>query len=98
MTIEDVVSENNSHEFDDSITLGELREILGDEAVNRGVSYMLSLVDAQEKYRKSVKSEQYEEGLSQAGISDESIDSEAVQKATSKWESNSEENGLGIDE
>jgi len=98
MTTEDVVSEKDSHQVDDSTTIGELREMLGEEAVNRGVSYMLSLADAQEAYRKNVQSEQYEEGLSQAGISDDDIESEAVQKATSKWASNSEENGLGIDD
>lgn len=78
----------------DEITLADLREEFGEEAVNRGVAYMASLSEADEKHR-SASGESYVEGMERSGVN---IEDEQKDKLATKWESEQQEKGIGLED
>jgi hypothetical protein len=87
------------NEEPDEITISDLREEFGDEIVNRGLAYMESLSEADEKYRETVREKNYvKEGMAGFAQSSDDIEtSEEADEANSAWQESSEESGLGLD-
>lgn len=80
------------------ITISDLREEFGTEAVNRGIAYMASLADADKNYRESIDPEKMKrETLKSLGAPD-AEPAEGLKKASDKWERKSKEKGIGISE
>lgn len=77
----------------ETITISDLIELYGKEAVKRGLGYMASLHEADQNYRENTNTEDFKSGLEDAGIEGLNEDSEVVQK----WKGKSEEEGLGLD-
>lgn len=78
----------------DEITLADLREQFGEEAVNRGVAYMASLSEADENHR-TADGKSYVEGMERSGVS---IEEEKKDELAQKWESEQEEQGIGLED
>lgn len=84
------------------ITVSDLKDMYGEEAVNRGLSYMESLSDADENFKESVSPEQMEEGYDEAAktYSDDEdatvSDKTKVEEASEKWAEETKDNGLGL--
>jgi len=94
MTLDDV-TEGDGDILDEfkNMTVAELIQIHGEEPVRRGLSYMLSLEEADRNYRDSADSRKLDEGW------EEAYDVEDVEtEASKKWEEVMEEEGLGINE
>lgn len=81
-------------EVSEETTVSELIDIYGEEAVFRAIKYMHSLSDADENYRNAISSEDMEEGYHDAGVQE----GDAVEKSSDKWERESSESGLGIED
>lgn len=87
------LAEDEQIPFDDSVTIGQLKKMYGEEVVRRGVEYMLSLQDADQEFRQSIQSEDLDEGWEEGyGVDDIETD------ASDKWAEKSKEKGLGLDE
>ena len=90
-------------ESEEDITVSDLRDMYGDEAVDRALSYMESLSEADENFRESVSQEQMEEGYDEAAKTytddedAEASDRTKVEQASRKWAEESSESGLGLD-
>lgn len=91
MGLESIIEESKGERLPDSVTLGELRDELGDEVVRRGIGYMSSLIEADNNYR-DVDKEDMKEGYSRAGVGGD------VDKVAEKWASEMKDNGLGLQE
>jgi len=98
MSMDDVIAEGELGDLDDSTTIRDLRDLFGNAAVNRGIKYMASLSDANEKYKQKLSEEEYKRGMEDAGVSEESLESETGKRLIDKWQKESVKNGLGIDE
>lgn len=82
---------------DEGMTLRELIDIHGKEAVRRGVRYIHSLSDADEEYRESADRSKMREGY-ERGYKVDTSGNKDVEEATSRWEDKMRKNGIGIDE
>lgn len=93
---------------DKDLTVEELVDIYGKEAVRRGLSYIINLQSADEAYRQSANSEKSEEfiqktaeGVAQMepgqGVDPDELP-ESAQEAQSAWENQMEEKGLGLED
>jgi len=88
---------NSSHDSLDGVTIGELKEEFGEESVNRSISYLISLIEADERYRESADSEEYaREAARGQGAEVDEVDGE-LQEAAASWEDAMQESGLGLD-
>lgn len=74
------------------ITLADLKDQFGEDALARGLAYMESLADADENYRQAANG-QYTEGLQRRGVE---MDENTEQKADEAWAKGMEETGIGI--
>lgn len=83
----------------DEITVSDLEDEFGEEVVKRGISYMASLADADEEYRKSVQGSNYvKESLRGFAESPDEVEvSDDAEEANNEWRRNSQEGGLGLD-
>lgn len=83
----------------DEITLQDLEDEFGEEAVQRGLAYMASLSEADANYRKKVGEKNYvREGLTGVGQSpDDAEVTEDAEKANENWQQKSKEKGLGLE-
>lgn len=77
----------------DEITLADLKEQFGADALARGLAYMESLTDADKSYREAANG-QYTEGLQRKGVE---MDETTEQKADEAWAKGMEETGIGIE-
>jgi len=96
--MEDVIAESELGDLNDSTTIADLRGAFGNEAVNRGIKYMASLVEANDKYKQKISEDDYRGGMERAGVSEESLESETGKRLVDKWKSESKKSGIGIDE
>lgn len=76
------------------VTLADLKEQFGEDALARGLSYMESLNDADKNYREAAE-RQYTRGLKDRGVE---MDEETEQKADEAWAQGMRETGIGIDD
>lgn len=96
MSIDNIIPDNGEEiVLNESMTVGELVNKYGEEAVRRGISYMHSLAEAEKEYKKSATSEQMREGYEKAGLDPEH---EETEKASGAWAESMNENGLGIND
>lgn len=81
---------------DEDISVAQLIDRYGYEAVRRGLEYTMSLSEADEEYRKSANTENLESRIREAFNvpEDEDIDTEAIEK----WQEAMENEGIGIEE
>lgn len=87
--------EEGSLELPDSITVGELKDELGEEVVRRGVSYMFSLRAADKQYRESGDPEQLKEGFMNIGV--EKSEDGALDRTGDRWSEKMKDKGLGLE-
>ena len=76
----------------ENITIGELKNMFGEEATRRGLEYMRSLIDADSNFREAANPDVMTEGYREAGVSGD------VEPVSNKWSSRMEEEGLGLNE
>lgn len=96
MSLDDLTDPDGTG-IDYSMTVQDLVSIYGKEAVKRGIQYMGSLSEAEENYRESVTQDKMEDGFERIAESDIDLSDEA-KEASSRWEQESKESGLGIGE
>lgn len=94
------INPGSDKDFSD-ITVGELEEEFGEQAVARGISYMSSLAEAEENYKESATADRMKEGYKDAaetlsGESDVEPTTE-VERASKKWAEESKDSGIGLD-
>lgn len=82
------------------ITVRDLVDMYGKEAVRRGISYMESLAEAEEEFKQSIDNdpeyaEQYTKGV--AGDPEEVPESKR-EEINSAWAEGMREGGLGLDD
>lgn len=92
MGIQDLVAEDDSLIDHPEITVRELIEMFGREAVRRGLEYTRSLSKADKEFRESVDPVRMEEGYRDAGVEGD------LEPVTEKWSVKSKEGGLGLDD
>lgn len=78
----------------DEITLADLKEQFGEDALARGLAYMESLSDADKNYREAAGG-QYTKGLKERGVE---MDEKTEQRADEAWAQGMKETGIGIDD
>ena len=94
MGIDEVLQEGSLADQDE-LTVGQLKQMYGEEVVRRALQYMNSLVEADEQFRQSADPKQMEEGYKQIeGVGDELP--EAAKKGSEKWAEAMQDSGLGI--
>lgn len=76
----------------EDVTIGDLIDNYGREAVRRGLKYTQSLHDADEEFRKSANPETMEEGYREAGVRGD------IDPVTDEWSAGMEKSGLGLDD
>lgn len=96
MGTDDIVTEQELGQFDDSTTVGDLRAVFGDSAVKRALNYMASLSEAEEEYREATQKERYRDGMAEMAGKDADEIGEKVEEASEDWEERT--NSLGINE
>lgn len=80
---------------DRSLTVEEVIDRYGKEAVRRGMEYMLSLQDADANYRQSARdTDGYSEEVTEAYTGERT----EMEELDERWSESMEERGLGIDE
>lgn len=82
-----------------STTISELIDEFGLKEVKRGLSYMSSLSDAQENFKKSASDSDYAKRVAQ-GLSEdvEDVSDSKIQELQEEWSESMEEGGLGLDD
>lgn len=75
-----------------NLTIGELIDMFGREAVRRGLEYTRSLDDADETFREQADADRMTEGYRKAGVQGD------IEPVSEKWEAEIEEGGLGLDD
>jgi len=93
MGVQDLPEDDDELEGRRDLTVGELVDIYGKEAVRRGLEYMESLQEADQEFRKSANPEDLSEGL------EEAFDVENIEDPDSseRWAESVKEDGLGLD-
>lgn len=102
MSLDELVPDEQAEqltEIPEDTTIQTLIDIYGEEAVRRGISYMASLREADEEFRKSTsKDHNYAQKMSEALTSEDvDVEDEMVSEANSSWEESMEGDGLGLD-
>jgi len=90
MGLESIIEQSKGDRVPDDVSVGELREKFGEEAVRRGIGYMSSLSEADSNYRDADKDDM-KDGYSKAGVEGD------VDGVAEKWAAEMESNGLGLD-
>ena len=75
-----------------TLSVSDLVDEYGKEAVRRGLEYMNSLSEADENFKESVTEDNLEEGYREAGIKGD------LDPVTSHWAEQSKQEGLGLDD
>jgi len=93
---------------DEDLTVQQLVDIYGKEAVRRGLSYIINLQSADESYRQAANPEKSQEFIQKTaeGVAEvepgQEIDPEelpeSAKEAQSEWEKQMEEKGLGLED
>lgn len=102
MNLDDVMSDDEPPSLAQSmgnVTVAELIQLHGEEAVRRGLSYMASLSEADENFRESgAEGADYGEEYIKAIAGEEAnVDGEKAERLQSDWEEAMEGDGLGLD-
>lgn len=92
MGIQDLVPGEESLIDHTELTVQDLIDMYGREAVRRGLEYTRSLSDADKEFRESADPDRMTEGYREAGVDGE------VDPVSEKWASSSREGGLGLDD
>lgn len=87
-----MTEDGDGHDIPDHLTVGELRGIFGDTAVDRSMQYLESLREADRRFREETDAESMTEGYRKAGVEGD------VSDVSEKWKSQIEEEGLGLDD
>lgn len=78
------------------ITIAELEQQYGTEAVSRALQYMASLRQAEQKFKESADPDRMKQGYEDAfGVEPSG---QEVEEGVENWADSMEESGLGIDE
>jgi len=94
MGIDEVLQEGSLADQDE-LTVGQLKQMYGEEVVRRALQYMNSLVEADEQFRQSADPKQMEEGYKQIeGVGDELP--EEAKEGSEQWAEAMQDSGLGI--
>lgn len=82
------------------VTIRDLINMYGREAVRRGLSYMESLSDAEENFKRSVEDEaEYAEEYADEYVDDpEDIPPEKRKEINERWAEGMKKGGLGLDD
>lgn len=81
------------------VTVRDLINMYGREAVRRGLSYMESLSEAEEEYKQSAEDGGgYAEGIARGVTDPEDLDPEKREEINERWAEGMEEGGLGLDD
>jgi hypothetical protein len=85
-----------SERVDEDTTIAELREQYPEEAVNRAIDYLESLMEAEDSYKESVEEGGYAEGWAEGLGAD--IEDGAAEDMDEEWAEESKRSGLGIED
>lgn len=95
------ISSSTGENFSD-VTIRELEDEFGEQAVARGISYMASLAEAEENYKESATAERMKDGYGEAakGLSGKEPDEPTtkVEEASEKWAEESRDSGIGLED
>lgn len=91
MGIQDLVPGEDSLIDHPDLTVQDLIDMFGREAVRRGLEYTRSLSEADQEFRQSADPDRMTEGYREAGVDGE------VEPVSNKWAQSSREGGLGLD-
>lgn len=81
------------------VTIRDLIDMYGHEAVRRGLSYMESLSEAEDNYKQSTEEQaDYAEGFIDQTADPEDVPKEKRAEINNKWAEGMEESGLGLDD
>lgn len=98
MGVDELAEKKKVRWAEDSMSIEDLREKFGDEAVNRGLAYMASLSEAEKNYVESADGDRYVDRTAEGvGADPEDVPEDSRRYAKSKWEKGMEKSGLGID-
>lgn len=75
-----------------SLTVQDLINIFGEEAVRRGLQYTASLSEAEQEFISSIEDDDYEKGLEKAGVDD------VPQNVSEQWKKQTQSGGLKLDD
>lgn len=88
----------NEHEVLD-ITIRELIDIHGEEAVRRGLSYMESLSEAEQNFKEAAgESSGYAEETAKGVNMEDEMDPETREEINNRWAEGMKDGGLGLDD
>lgn len=91
MGLGELTSDDDALHNQEHLTIGDLKDILGEEAVRRGLEYMRSLPEAEKEFIRAADPDRMTEGYRKAGVRGD------IDPVSEKWSAEMKEEGLGID-